>query len=50
MKVTKVLSPLVKTALTRLCRRRNLPVRVTKAEILKRYGVFLSRRLVSTRA
>ena len=36
MKVREVLTPLVKTALTRLCRRRDLPVRGTKGEILKR--------------
>lgn len=36
MKVREVLTPLVKTALTRLCRQRDLPVRGTKGEILKR--------------
>ena len=36
MKVREVLAPLVKTALKRLCRRRDLPVRGTKGEILKR--------------
>ena len=36
MKVREVLTPLVKTALTRLCRRRDLPARGTKGELLRR--------------
>ena len=36
MKVREVLTPLVKTALTRLCRHRDLPVHGTKGESLRR--------------